>query len=118
MIEKYQNVAGQQLTNIFMRHRTWRIPKSPLIMSYNVSDARRLVKRDSVEPNVSEQNVRMSTFWRRPRSEHASDEAMHLGLYGVKRCARLETRSGYGLLKKRSITIIMKLPKIGLIRQR
>ena len=26
------------------------------------SDARRLVKRDSVEPNVSEQNVRMSTF--------------------------------------------------------
>ena len=69
--------------------RTLKSQVSAFGMSHNVSDARRLVKRDSVEPNVSEQNVRMSTFWRRPRSEHASDEAMHLGLYGVKRCARL-----------------------------
>jgi hypothetical protein len=32
-------------------------------IAYNVSGARRLVKRDSVEPNVSEENAQMSAFF-------------------------------------------------------
>ena len=64
-------------------------------MSYNVSGARRLVKRDSVEPNVSEQNARMSAFWRRPRSD--SDEALHRVLcdviYATEPCAMEGTRA-------------------------
>jgi len=62
-----------------------RTPKSQISalgISHNVSGLRRLVKRASVEPNVSEQNARMSTFWRGPRSEpKVSDEAINRVLY-------------------------------------
>jgi hypothetical protein len=63
-----------------MRHRTWRIPKSPVLECRTTFPMHDVPPRERYALAFHKKLWNVFFVLKKPRSEHVSDEAMHGGL--------------------------------------